>query len=118
MDSDFIIKAVIGLAVFLFFNFGSGFLKKLVEEASVEPTPLPPPIPRQGRRRRNAPLPEPETVAPAPVAAVHLDDTSLVVTRPARAQSRTQFRGLSALRRAIVAREVLGPPLSLRRPRY
>jgi hypothetical protein len=118
MDSDFIIKAVLGLAVFLFFNFGSGFLKKLVEETSVEPTPLPPPIPRQGRRRRNAPLPEPETVAPAPVAAVHLDDTSLVVTRPARAQSRTQFRGLSALRRAIVAREVLGPPLSLRRPRY
>jgi len=118
MDSDFIIKAVLGLAVFLFFNFGSGFLKKLVEETSVEPTPLPPPIPRQGRRRRNAPLPEPETVAPAPVAAVHLDDTSLAVTRPARAQPRTQFRGLSALRRAIVAREVLGPPLSLRRPRY
>jgi hypothetical protein len=119
MDSDFIIKAVLGLAVFLFFNFGSGFLKKLMEEASVEPMAVPPPVPRRTRRVRNAPPPlAPEPEPSAPVAAVHLDDTSLVVTRPARAQSRLQFRGTAALRQALVAREVLGLPLSLRPPRF
>lgn len=119
MDSEIVIKAVLGLAVFLFFNYGSGFLKKLMEGASVEPTPLPPPVPRRTRRVRNAPpslAPEPEPSAP--VAAIHLDDTSLVVTRPARAQSRLQFRGTAALRQALVAREVLGLPLSLRPPRF
>jgi hypothetical protein len=119
MDSEIVIKAVLGLAVFLFFNYGSGFLKKLMEEASVEPTPLPPPVPRRTRRVRNAPpplAPEPEPSAPA--AAVHLDDTSLVVTRPARAHTRMQFRGSAALRQALVAREVLGLPLSLRPPRF
>lgn len=119
MDSEIVIKAVLGLAVFLFFNYGSGFLKKLMEEASVEPTPLPPPVPRRVRRIRNVPptlAPEPEPSAP--VAAVHLDDTSLVVTRPARAHTRLQFRGSAALRQALVAREVLGLPLSLRPPRF
>ena len=53
-----------------------------------------------------------------PTAAPHLDASDLVVTRPARALSRSQFRGQAALRQAIVAREVLGPPLCLRPPRY
>ena len=119
MDSEIVIKAVLGLAVFLFFNYGSGFLKKLMEEASVEPMAVPPPVPRRTRRVRNAPPPlAPEPEPSAPVAAVHLDDTSLVVTRPARAQSRLQFRGTAALRQALVAREVLGLPLSLRPPRF
>jgi hypothetical protein len=119
MDSEIVIKAVLGLAVFLFFNYGSGFLKKLMEEASVEPIAAPPPVPRRTRRVRNAPPPlTPEPAPSAPVAAMHLDDTSLVVTRPARAQSRLQFRGASALRQAIIAREVLGLPLSLRPPRF
>jgi hypothetical protein len=65
--------------------------------------------------RRRA-LPEPE--APAPVVATHLDATSLVVTRPARAHSRRQFRGSAALREAVIAREVLGLPLALRPPRF
>jgi len=119
MDSEIVIKAVLGLAVFLFFNYGSGFLKKLMEEASVEPMAVPPPVPRRTRRVRNMPPPlVPEPEPSAPVAAVHLDDTSLVVTRPARAQSRLQFRGTAALRQALVAREVLGLPLSLRPPRF
>jgi hypothetical protein len=41
----------------------------------------------------------------------------LRVTRPAVARVREEFRGLAALRRAVIAREVLGPPLSLRSPR-
>jgi hypothetical protein len=119
MDSELVIKAVLGLAVFLFFNYGSGFLKKLMEEASVEPTVEPPPVPRRTRRVRNAPPPlAPEPEPSAPVAAIHLDDTSLVVTRPARAHTRMQFRGSAALRQALVAREVLGLPLSLRPPRF
>jgi hypothetical protein len=119
MDSEIIIKAVLGLAVVLFFNYGSGFLKKLTEEGSVELTPRPPPVPRRTRRVRNAPPPlAPEPEPSAPVAAVHLDDTSLVVTRPARAHTRMQFRGSAALRQALVAREVLGLPLSLRPPRF
>ena len=61
---------------------------------------------------------EEEPAPAAPVAAVHLDDTSLVVTRPARAHTRMQFRGSAALRQALVAREVLGLPLSLRPPRF
>ncbi len=119
MDSELVIKAVLGLAVFLFFNYGSGFLKKLMEEASVEPTVATPSVPRRTRRGRNAPPPlAPEPEPSAPVAAMHLDDTSLVVTRPARAHTRMQFRGSAALRQALVAREVLGLPLSLRPPRF
>ena len=95
-----------------------------------QPTPTamaaPPPIPRRVRKPRAAapknaakPAEEPAegSVRPA-AAAVHLDASSLVVTRPARALSRTQFRGAAALRQAIVAREVLGPPLCLRPPRF
>jgi len=41
-----------------------------------------------------------------------------VVTRPARAHSRRQFRGSAALREAVIAREVLGLPLALRPPRF
>jgi hypothetical protein len=88
------------------------------------PAPLaatPPPAARRGRRPRpSAPklsVEPPPAVPVAPVPA-HLDETTLVVARPARAQSRLQFRGRAALRQAIVAREVLGPPLSLRTPRF
>jgi hypothetical protein len=76
-------------------------------------------VTRRTRRVRNAPALAPIVPEPtAPAAAVHLDASSLVVTRPARAQTRTQFRGSAALRQAIVAREVLGLPLSLRPPRF
>jgi hypothetical protein len=96
------------------------FLKKLAEEASATPPAIPPAPPRRARRVRGAaqPAPAPDSEAvPAPAAAAHLDARDLQVTRPARAHARPQFRGAAALRQAIVAREVLGPPLSLRPPR-
>ena len=95
-----------------------------------QPTPTamaaPPPIPRRVRKPRAAapknaakPAEEPAEGSVRPSsAAVHLDASSLVVTRPARAHTRVQFRGTAALRQALVAREVLGPPLSLRPPRF
>ena len=114
MELALFIKIVIGVVAFAVWVAG-----KIKVEASVEPTPLPPPVPRRTRRVRNAPPPlAPEPEPSAPVAAMHLDDTSLVVTRPARAHTRTQFRGSAALRQALVAREVLGLPLSLRPPRF
>jgi hypothetical protein len=119
MESALLIKAGIALVAAALWVIGRA--------ASDSPGPasiaVPPPVPRRVRRIRNVPPrlatePEQEPAPPAPVAAVHLDASSLVVTRPARAQSRVQFRGASALRQAIIAREVLGPPLSLRPPRF
>jgi hypothetical protein len=86
----------------------------------------PPPVPRRARKPRAAAVPknatkpaeEPAEGAARPAAMPHLDSSSLVVTRPPRALSRSQFRGSAALRQAIVAREVLGPPLCLRPPRF
>ena len=115
MEAALAIKVIIGLV-----GFGVWLFGKLNGSAAPAPVAAPtPPIPRRVRRPRNAPpplAPEPEPAAAAP--APHLDETSLVVTRPARAHARTQFRGSAALRQAIVAREVLGLPLSLRPPRF
>ena len=115
MELALIIKVAIGLVAFVAWLIGK--IKGPVEQAPLAATP--PPVPRRTRRVRNAPPPvAPEQEAPAPVVATHLDDTSLVVTRPARAHTRTQVRGSAALRQALVAREVLGLPLSLRPPRF
>ena len=117
MELALFIEIVIG--VFAFAAWVAGKLK--AEAGQPSPIAVPPPVPRRVRRIRNVPprlAPESEPEPSAPVAAVHLDDTSLVVTRPARAQSRLQFRGTAALRQALVAREVLGLPLSLRPPRF
>jgi hypothetical protein len=94
-----------------------------VEQPAATAMAAPPPIPRRTRKARPAVAPKKaakpaEEVAEGPAAAVHLDASDLVVTRPARALSRSQFRGAAALRQAIVAREVLGPPLCLRPPRF
>jgi hypothetical protein len=96
------------------------YLTKLLAEPTSAPiAATPPPTPRRSRRARNVAAPAaPEPPAPTPAPAAHLDASSLVVTRPARAHARAQFRGPSALRQAIVAREVLGLPLSLRPPRF
>ncbi len=115
MEAALVIKAVIALVAFAAWVIGK--MKGQAIPAPMAATP--PPVTRRTRRVRNAPalasiVPEPT----APAAAVHLDASSLVVTRPARAQTRTQFRGSAALRQAIVAREVLGLPLSLRPPRF
>jgi len=115
MDLALVIKVVIGLVVF------AAWIAGKFKASAGQPAPIavPPPLPRRVRRIRNAPpRVEEESAPPAPVTAVHLDASSLVVTRPARALSRSQFRGAAALRQAIVAREVLGPPLCLRPPRF
>ncbi|NBV52901.1 MAG: hypothetical protein EBR83_05135 [Verrucomicrobia bacterium] len=118
MDSALLIKACLALVAFVIWVIGKA------ASASSGPAPLaatPPPVARRTRRVRNAPAPASAPaapVAPAPAAAAHLDASSLVVTRPARAHTRTQFRGSAALRQAIVAREVLGLPLALRPPRF
>ena len=96
------------------------FLQKLVAESTATPPGLPPAQPRRARRARGPTAkPAVEAPAPAPVPAppAHLDVGDLQVARPARARSRAQFSGRAALRQAIVAREVLGPPLALRPPR-
>ena len=107
----------------------AGWASRPVQAKAEHPTPTamaaPPPLPRRARKPRPAvpksaakPAEEPAEGPVRPAAAPHLDASDLVVTRPARALSRTQFRGAAALRQAIVAREVLGPPLCLRPPRF
>jgi hypothetical protein len=101
-------------------------VKAKAEQPAPTAMAAPPPIPRRARKPRPAvapknaakPAEEPAEGPARPAATPHLDSSSLVVTRPARAQSRSQFRGSAALRQAIVAREVLGPPLCLRPPRF
>jgi hypothetical protein len=92
--------------------------------AAAGPLAAPPPIPRRARRTRpGAVAPtqaEPAEAGESAVAATpprHPGHADLRVTRPARARVRADFRGIAALRRAVIAREVLGPPLSLRPPR-
>ncbi len=92
-------------------------------EAPAPPTPppLPTPPPRRLRKRMlktPAPAPEePSPVKPAPVAS-----RVPVITRPliryGHHAIRGEFSTRAALRRAIIAQEVLGPPLSERPPRF
>lgn len=79
------------------------------------PTALPPP-PRRAARRRAPPK------IPAPTAAAEDDEGPAVhpvhAARPVSVTRRVSpfaFRGRADARRAVVMREVLGPPLSLRR---
>ena len=109
-----------GAAIFKLLLAVGGFAvwayRQLQAKAEQPAAPImaaPPPIPRRARK----PLAVAKSAAKA-AAAPHLDASDLVVTRPARALARSQFRGTAALRQAIVAREVLGPPLCLRPPRY
>jgi hypothetical protein len=118
MDSALLIKAGIALVAAVLWVIGKA------ASVSSSPAPMaaaPPPLTRRARRVRNAPVPvaaTPAPEAPASLAATHLDASSLVVTRPARAHTRGQFRGSAALRQAVIAREVLGLPLALRPPRF
>jgi hypothetical protein len=98
-------------------------VKAKVEQPAPTAMAAPPPIPRRARKPRSVAKPaakaaEESAEGPARPPSPHLDVSDLVVTRPARALSRSQFRGVAALRQAIVAREVLGPPLCLRPPRF
>ncbi|NBV47907.1 MAG: hypothetical protein EBR95_02395 [Verrucomicrobia bacterium] len=121
MDADVIFKLLLAAGGFAVWAYQQ--MKAKSEQPAPSAMAAPPPLPRRARKPR-APKPaakaseEPAEGAARPALAPHLDSTNLVVTRPARAQSRTQFRGAAALRQAIVAREVLGPPLCLRPPRF
>jgi len=117
MESALLIKAAIALVAAALWVIGKA---ASASSGSAPMAATPPPLMRRARRVRNAPAPVAATPAPeAPVslAATHLDASSLVVTRPARAHTRGQFRGSAALRQAVIAREVLGLPLALRPPR-
>ncbi|MFN7340471.1 MAG: hypothetical protein ACK5VI_05250 [Opitutia bacterium] len=94
--------------------------KMSVEEEEPAPLPPPAPAPRPRRSRRAEPprLPEPAAASPEPrqradfrppVAAPAVQPSPRRVSPYAR-----DFRDAASLRRAVVAREVLGPPLSLR----
>lgn len=115
------ISSVIGLVVVavVVLRAAYDFIQKQLNEAASTPPGLPPAQPRRVRRGQRVAPPmasEPESVT-AP-SAPHLDASDMQVTRAVRAQPRMQFRGPAALRQAIVAREVLGLPLSLRPPRF
>ena len=122
MEGALILKLLLAAGGFAVWAYGQ--LKAKVEQPAPTAMAAPPPIPRRVRKPRVAAKPaakasEETAEAPArPAATPHLDASDLVVTRPARALSRSQFRGAAALRQAIVAREVLGPPLCLRPPRF
>ncbi|MFM2211950.1 MAG: hypothetical protein RL639_1144 [Verrucomicrobiota bacterium] len=122
MEGALILKLLLAAGGFAVWAYGQ--LKAKVEQPAPTAMAAPPPIPRRVRKPRAAAKPaakaaeEPAEGPARPAAAPHLDSSSLVVTRPARALSRSQFRGAAALRQAIVAREVLGPPLCLRPPRF
>ncbi|MBM3867946.1 MAG: hypothetical protein FJ384_03335 [Verrucomicrobia bacterium] len=115
-----------GALLFKLLLAGGGFavwayrqLKAKAEQPAPSVMTAPPPIPRRVRRPRSAAKPAPAP-APEPAAAPVRPEP---VARPVVAErtpvrpDRAQFRGAAALRRAIVAREVLGPPLCLRPPR-
>ena len=86
------------------------------EEAEAAPPPVPVAAPRRARRARPPAPPAaveadegPAAPPPAPVAAA-----APSVARRAPSAHARDFATRAALRRAVVAREVLGPPLSLR----
>lgn len=120
MDAAFVFKAaavVVAFGLWLYHKSGEG-----AAPVASGPMAAPPPVPRRARRARSAPgvlAEEAAADAGESVAAPARppEASGLRVTRPASARVRAEFRGVAALRRAVVAREVLGPPLSLRPPR-
>jgi hypothetical protein len=122
METSELIKVALAGAAFVFWLYRK--LSEGVATAAPSTMAAPPPLPRRVRRSRpgvkssaKESASEAGDSAPASVAPRHLDASNLRVTRPAVARVREEFRGLAALRRAVIAREVLGPPLSLRSPR-
>ncbi len=83
------------------------------------PPPLPPAPPRRPRKRA---VKAPPALAVEPASAPASAEAPPPVVAPLRPRSghravRRDFASRDALRRAIVAQEVLGPPLALRPPR-
>jgi hypothetical protein len=85
--------------------------------AMAAPAVLPRRVRPRARPGRVAVAPALPAAEAPPVPVVAPPVGRPVVTRPARAAVRADFRGRGALRRAFVAQEVLGPPLALRPPR-
>ncbi len=85
------------------------------EEEMAAPPPVPAPAVRRPRRPRAAPAP-PEADDEGPAAPVPAPPRPPVaaVAPPLPSVHARDFATRAALRRAVVAREVLGPPLSLR----
>lgn len=119
MEPGQLIQLAVGVIFFIFWLLGQ--IKSGEGAATAVATVAPPALPRRSVRRNRpaapnaAPLVESE--GPVVVARKRLDASHLQVTRPAVARVRGEFRGTGALRRAIIAREVLGQPLALRAPR-
>ena len=117
MEGALILKLLLAAGGFAVWVYQQ--LKAKVEQPAPTAMAAPPPIPRRARKPRGpakpvaqaAEEPAPVPVRPAPTPALD------VPVRPVRASARPRFRGAAALRQAIVAREVLGPPLCLRPPR-
>jgi hypothetical protein len=108
------------IKVLILLGMGVVWVVRRIRAAAEQPAPsamaAPAPLPRRVRPRQRPAakppaMPEPAPAVVAPVAA------PLVVTRPARAAVRADFKGRDALRRSFIAQEVLGPPLALRPPR-
>lgn len=102
-----LIAAAIALARWVASSFSA-------EEVPVPPIPAAPSPPRIRRRRTS-----PTVSAPLPVTpVVPLEIQPLRVVTSPRPSSRfhvtSQFKGSASLRQAIIAREVLGPPVSMR----
>lgn len=88
--------------------------------AQPTPPPLPPAPPRRLRKRSlKTPVPAPEEPAPAPptTVAARVPVITQPLIRYGQHAIRREFATRAALRRAIIAQEVLGPPLSERPPR-
>lgn len=92
--------------------------KMSAEEEAPAPLPPPVPAPRPRRLRRVVPVPVPDPAPPEPRQRQDFPPpVSMPAVQPAPRRVSPyarDFRGAASLRRAVVAREVLGPPLSLR----
>jgi len=112
--SPFFIKLAIALIGGLVFE---ALRRAKAAEASSAPPPLPAPRAPYRPRRRATPtaaaaVPAAPAVTPAPAPAASAPPPA-VMRRPVR----FRFAGAADLRRAFIASEVLGRPVSLRPPR-
>lgn len=110
---------LIKLAVLVIGGLIFGALKSAAETRSAAPPPLPTPrAPYRPRRRNASPAAvrtEKEETAPVPVVAPPRVPVAASVAP--RRVTRFRFTGAADLRRAFVASEILGRPVSLREPR-
>ncbi|MFM7398499.1 MAG: hypothetical protein ACKO4N_05970 [Verrucomicrobiota bacterium] len=108
---------LIKIAVLVLGGLLYGAIKRALEAPASVPPPLPPPRAPYRPRRRTAPssaarAEKAESVPPV-LAPVRAPAASVAPRRV----SRFHFSGAADLRRAFVASEVLGRPVSMREPR-